>query len=66
VLGAINDGLQYEDLIDSADVLEVAGYEIQVLSLARLIELKRALGRPKDVAILAVLEATLRERDGVE
>lgn len=66
VLGAINDGLRYEDLIDSTDVLEVAGYEVHVLSLSRLIELKRAMGRAKDLAMLAVLEATLSERDGGE
>ena len=62
VLGSINDGLRYEDLASSVDILEVAGHEFQVLSLERLIELKRALGRPKDLAALPVLEATLRER----
>lgn len=62
VLGSINDGLLFEDLIGSADVLEVAGVAIQVLSLERLIMLKRQLGRPKDLAALPVLEATLRER----
>lgn len=39
------------------------GQRIQVLSLGRLIELKRALARPKDLAMLPVLEATLRERE---
>jgi predicted nucleotidyltransferase len=62
VLGSINDGVRFEDLVDSSDVLEVAGVEVRVLSLERLIELKRQLGRPKDLAALPVLEATLRER----
>ncbi len=62
VLGSINDGLLYEDLIGSADVLEVAGVLVNVLSLERLISLKRELGRPKDLAALPVLEATLSER----
>jgi predicted nucleotidyltransferase len=62
VLGSVNDGLRYEDLIGTADVLEVAGYAIHVLSLERLIKLKKQLGRPKDLAALPVLEATLRER----
>jgi predicted nucleotidyltransferase len=63
LLGAINDDLGYEELVGSADELEVAGYPIRVLSLERLIELKRQLGRPKDLAMLPVLEATLRERN---
>jgi predicted nucleotidyltransferase len=62
VLGSINDGVRFEDLVDSSDVLEGAGVEVRVLSLERLIELKRQLGRPKDLAALPVLEATLRER----
>jgi len=62
ILGSINETLTYEDLIASADELEVAGHRILVLSLERLVELKRELGRPKDRAMLPVLEATLRER----
>jgi predicted nucleotidyltransferase len=64
VLGSINDTLLYDDLIGSSDELEVTGQREKVLSLRRLVELKRALGRPKDLAMLPVLEATLREREG--
>ena len=63
VLGSINDGLLYDDLIGSSDELEVTGQRVKVLSLRRLVELKRALARPKDLAMLPVLEATLRERE---
>jgi hypothetical protein len=35
-----------------------------VVSLEKLIELKRAAGRPKDREVLAELEALLEERDG--
>lgn len=63
VLGSINDSLLYEDLIGSSDELEVTGQRVRVLSLQRLVELKRALARPKDLAMLPVLEATLRERE---
>jgi predicted nucleotidyltransferase len=63
VLGSINDGLLYDDLIGSSDVLEVTDQRVRVLSLRRLVELKRALARPKDIAMLPVLEATLRERE---
>lgn len=62
LLGSIHDGLRYEDLIESTQALEVVKVSVRVLSLERLIELKRELGRPKDVAMLPVLEATLRER----
>jgi predicted nucleotidyltransferase len=64
VLGSINDDLLYDDLIGSSDELEVTGRRVKVLSLRRLVELKRALARPKDLAMLPVLEATLREREG--
>jgi len=63
VLGSINDTLLYDDLIGSSDELEVMGQNTKVLSLIRLIELKRQLARPKDLAMLPVLEATLRERE---
>jgi hypothetical protein len=38
------------------------GLEVRVLDLAALIEVKRRAGRPKDLALLPVLEATLDER----
>jgi predicted nucleotidyltransferase len=63
VLGSINDELLYDDLIGSTDELEVTGQRVKVLSLKRLVELKRTLARPKDLAMLPVLEATLRERE---
>ena len=62
VLGAINGNVVYEDLVPSAEELEVTGVVVRVLSLERLVQLKRELGRPKDLAMLPVLEATLRER----
>jgi predicted nucleotidyltransferase len=63
VLGSINDDIVYEDLLDFTDEFEVTGIVVRVLKLERLIQLKRELGRPKDVAVLPVLEATLRERE---
>jgi len=38
------------------------GVAIQVLTLPALIEIKERLGRPKDLAVLPVLRATLDER----
>jgi hypothetical protein len=40
--------------------MEVAGHTVKVLALADLIRTKRAAGRPKDLAFLPVLEATLQ------
>jgi predicted nucleotidyltransferase len=62
ILGSINDGVTYEDLIPTSDELEVAGCLVRVISLDDLVALKRKLARPKDLAMLPVLEATLRER----
>jgi hypothetical protein len=62
VSGSLNDDVTYAALIDSSEELEVAGHRVRVLSLERLVALKRGLGRPKDLAMLPVLEATLRER----
>lgn len=66
ILGSINDGLLFEDLLPHTERMEFDGLEISVLRLDKLIELKRALGRPKDLAVLPVLEATLKERQSRE
>lgn len=62
-LGTIEDSTTYEDLLPHADVLEVEGMQIRVLSLERLIEVKKKLDRPKDKLMLLQLEATLGERN---
>jgi hypothetical protein len=40
--------------------MDVAGHCVKVLALPDLIRTKRAAGRPKDLAVLPVLEATLQ------
>jgi predicted nucleotidyltransferase len=62
VLGTIDEGLVYSDLLPHSVVMEVAGRDVRVLSLEKLIEIKRKLGRPKDKFMLLHLEATLDER----
>lgn len=62
-LGTIEDSTTYEDLLPHADVLEVEGMQVRVLSLERLIEVKKKLDRPKDKLMLLQLEATLGERN---
>jgi hypothetical protein len=61
-LGAVGDGQGYEDLLDRAPGLELEeGLVVRVLDLPTLIELKEKAGRPKDLAALPVLRATLAE-----
>ncbi|HEY4395851.1 MAG TPA: hypothetical protein VGP64_17420 [Polyangia bacterium] len=63
-LGTIDDGQDYESLLPSTREIALAeGLTIRVLDLPRLIEVKRRAGRPKDLAQLPVLEATLEERN---
>ena len=62
VLGSLGDDVSYEDLLPDAVELSAEGMVFRVLSLERLIEVKRAAGRPKDLAALPVLEATLARR----
>ena len=40
--------------------MDVAGHTVKVPALEDLIRTKRAAGRPKDLAVLPVLEATLQ------
>jgi predicted nucleotidyltransferase len=47
-------------------VVELEGFQCQVVSLRKLIELKRAAGRGKDREALAELEALLEERERPE
>ena len=58
-LGAL-DNETYAELLDHSSPMELGeGRTILVLELSKLIELKRIAGRPKDLAVLPVLEATL-------
>ena len=63
LLGEIAGGGRYDALEPSADVVELEGFRCLVVSLAKLIELKRAAGRGKDREALAELEALLEERE---
>jgi len=58
VLGSVRDS-SYEELLPDTIELEAEGMKFRVLGLERLIEVKRLAGRPKDLAVLPLLEATL-------
>jgi hypothetical protein len=62
LLGAIDWGGSYDDLLPGTEVLDVGGHEVRVLTLEKLVELKRQLSRPKDKLMLMHLEAALNER----
>lgn len=56
VLGSIDDGKTFDELLPWTESMELAGYEVRLLDLLHLIEIKRRAGRPKDLAILHLLE----------
>jgi hypothetical protein len=49
----------YEQIIGEAEEMPLAGCRVKVLSLTQLIATKEAAGRPKDLAVLPELRATL-------
>ena len=64
-LGTIDNGKTYDDLIDKTVRMNLGDDRtIDVLDLRTLIEVKRRAGRPKDLAAIPVLEATLDEIEG--
>jgi predicted nucleotidyltransferase len=63
MLGEIVGGGTYEDLLPHTIGVQVFGVQCRCLDLRRLIDVKRAAGRPKDVEAVAELEALLEERE---
>lgn len=60
-LGTLDNDRTYDDLLGNVTILQVEGFDLLVLDLPTLIEVKRRAGRPKDLAAIPVLEATLDE-----
>ena len=60
VLGSIDGGRDYEDLVASTQTIELEGHSYRLLELGELIEIKRRAGRDKDLAVLPLLENTRR------
>ena len=61
LLGEITGGGTYEDLLPHCVVLKLFGFGCHVLGLEKLIHVKRAAGRPKDLEAIAELEALAEE-----
>jgi predicted nucleotidyltransferase len=52
----------YEEIIAKAREVVIAGHPVRVLALEQLIATKTAAGRPKDLAVLPILQATLERQ----
>ncbi len=64
LLGEITGGGGFSELRASAIVLRAFGRDVPCLGLRKLIEVKRAAGRPKDFEAIAELEVILEEIGG--
>ena len=62
LLGEVVGGGGYEALLPHSRELEMFGLRCRCLELDKLIEVKRAAGRPKDLEAIAELEAIREER----
>jgi predicted nucleotidyltransferase len=61
-LGEVSGGGTYEQLLPYTQEVSAFGITCYVVTLERLIQLKRAAGRPKDLEAIAELQALLEER----
>jgi hypothetical protein len=62
ILGEITGGGKYEDLKPFSIRLSLFGTDCLCLGIEKLIEVKRAAGRPKDFEVLSELELILQEK----
>jgi predicted nucleotidyltransferase len=62
----VTGGGLYEDLLPYGSKIQIYGLNCLCLQLGKLIQVKRAAGRPKDLEAIAELEAILEERSHLE
>lgn len=60
-MAAIHGIRSFEGVRDRATTVEIEGTPIRVASLADIIKSKKAAGRPRDLAVIGVLEKALEE-----
>ena len=65
LLGEITGGGGYANLLPHTIEIELFGQRCRCLDLESLIRTKRAAGRPRDLQMLAELEALLEEREAL-
>jgi predicted nucleotidyltransferase len=61
LLGDIVGGGSYDELFETTISIEIGGVQCLCLDLERLIQVKRAAGRPKDLEVVAELQQILDE-----
>lgn len=64
LLGDVTGGGGYNDLLEHTVWIQVEDLRFRCVTLPKLIALKRAAGRPRDLAALAELEVLLEEQRG--
>jgi predicted nucleotidyltransferase len=62
LLGEVAGGGTYEELLPFTLEVSAHGITCRVVTLERLIQLKRAAGRPRDLEVIAELQALLEQR----
>ncbi|MBI2391762.1 MAG: hypothetical protein HYV09_19385 [Deltaproteobacteria bacterium] len=62
LLGTVEEDTTYEDLLADSHWVDLGGFEVRVLSLERLLTIKRKLNRPKDKLMALQIEAVLDEQ----
>jgi predicted nucleotidyltransferase len=65
-MGTIHGVRSFESLRSRAFRWEIAGVALWVADLADVVRSKRAAGRPRDRAVLDILERTLHEREAAK
>lgn len=65
LLGEVIGGGGYESLVSHSTPIAVFGASVRLIDLPWLIHLKRAAGRPKDLEVIAELEALQGEIDAM-
>lgn len=66
LLGEVSGGGRYEQLLPFTQELSAFGVRCRFVTLEKLIQLKRAAGRPRDLEVIAELQALLEERRKLE
>ena len=62
LLGEVAGGGSYQQLLPFSQEVEVFDCRVRVVTLEKLIQLKRAAGRPRDLEATAELQALLDHR----
>jgi hypothetical protein len=66
LLGEITGGSTYDQLLPHTVEVTLFGRRCRCLNLAKLIDVKRAAGRPKDFEAIAELQLLAEERGAAE